>query len=70
MLKKILVNLQIEQPRISIIICEHQARELLSIVDRAMILSNCKIIANGTPSELLSDQNARSEYFGDSFKIN
>jgi|TARA_B110000261_G_scaffold25921_1_gene28389 lipopolysaccharide export system ATP-binding protein len=70
MLKRILVNLQIEQPRISIIICEHQARELLSIVDRAMILSNCKIIANGTPSELLSDQNARSEYFGDSFKIN
>ena len=69
MLKKILVNLQIEQPKISIIICEHQARELLSIVDRAMILSNCKIIAKGTPSELIKNQSARLEYFGESFKI-
>jgi len=70
MLKQILVNLQIEQPKISIVICEHQARELLSIVDRAMILSNCKIIANGTPSELINNQNAKSQYFGESFKIN
>ena len=45
MLKKILINLQKEQPDISIIICEHQARELLSMVDRAMILSKGKIIA-------------------------
>ena len=70
MLKEILVNLQMERSKISIIICEHQARELLSIVDRAMILSNCKIIAKGSPSELLNNQNARSEYFGDSFKFN
>ena len=32
-----------------IMICEHQ-RELLSIVDRALILSNCKIIAEGSPN--------------------
>ena len=31
---------------------------------------NCKIIARGTPSELLNDQNARSAYFGESFKFN
>ena len=36
-----------------IVICEHQARELLSIVDRALILSECKIIAEGSPSSLL-----------------
>ena len=70
MLKEILVNLQIEQPKISIIICEHQARELLSIVDRAMILSNSKIIAKGTPSELINNESARTEYFGESFKFN
>jgi len=69
-LKTILINLQIEQPLISIVICEHQARELLSMVDRAMILSKGKIIAKGTPTELANDQNARSEYFGDSFKFN
>mgnify|MGYP003684540497 FL=1 len=70
MLKEILVNLQKENPQICIVICEHQARELLSIVDRAMILSNCRIIAQGTPSELMNNQNAKSEYFGEFFKIN
>ena len=69
MLKEILVTLQKEQPKISIIICEHQARELLSIVDRAMILSKGKIIAKGTPSELVNNSDARAEYFGASFKI-
>ena len=40
------------------------------MVDRAMILSKGKIIAKGTPTELAKNQNARSEYFGDSFKFN
>ena len=70
MLKQILIDLQKDHPKISIIVCEHQARELLSIVDRAMILSKGKIIAKGTPSELLNNQGARSEYFGESFKLN
>ena len=70
MFKTILINLQVEQPNISIIICEHQARELLSMVDRAMILSKGKIIAKGTPTELANNKIARSEYFGDSFRFN
>jgi len=70
MLKETIVTLQKERPEICIAICEHQARELLSIVDRAMILSNCKIIARGTPSQLLNNENARSAYFGESFKFN
>tara|TARA_B100000900_G_C20594928_1_gene723012 strand:- start:1373 stop:2149 length:777 start_codon:yes stop_codon:yes gene_type:complete len=68
MLKEILVNLQNENPRICIVICEHQARELLSIVDRALILSNCKIIAEGSPNNLIKDEKAKSQYFGDFFK--
>jgi len=70
MLKQILINLQKENNELSIIICEHQARELLSIVDRAMILSKGKIIAKGTPTELLNNQLARSAYFGEQFKLN
>ena len=69
MLKQMLIDLQKDHPKISIIVCEHQARELLSIVDRAMILSKGKIIAKGTPTELISNQGARSEYFGESFKL-
>ena len=70
MLKIILINLQKDNKDLSIIICEHQARELLAIVDRAMILSKGKIIAKGTPNELMNNEQARSDYFGDQFKLN
>jgi len=69
MLQKIIVNLQTED-RIGIIICDHQARDLLSCVDIAMILSNCKIIAQGTPKELINNPLAQNAYFGETFKIN
>ena len=69
MLQKIIVNLQMEE-RIGIIICDHQARDLLSCVDIAMILSNCKIIAQGTPKELINNPIAQNAYFGKTFKIN
>ena len=69
MLQQIIVNLQTEN-NIGICICDHQARDLLSCVDVAIVLSNCKIIAKGTPSELINDDNAKSAYFGDSFKFN
>ncbi len=69
MLQKIIVNLQTED-RIGIVICDHQARDLLSCVDIAMILSNCKIIAQGTPKELINNPIAQNAYFGEAFKIN
>ena len=70
MLKEILVTLQREQPKMCIVICEHQARELLSVVDRALILSNCKIIAEDTPSNLVRNIEAKDAYFGSDFKFN
>jgi len=69
MLQELIVNLQHEKS-ISICICDHQARDLLSCVDVAIILSNCRIVAKGTPSELINDTKAKKAYFGDSFKFN
>ncbi len=69
MLQEIIVNLQNES-RITICICDHQARDLLACVDIAMILSNCKIVAEDTPTNLVKDINARNAYFGDNFKFN
>ena len=68
MLQEIIVNLQKEK-RITICICDHQARDLLACVDIAMILSNCKIIAEGSPSELVNNIHAKSAYFGESFSF-
>ena len=69
MLQQIIVNLQSEN-RITICICDHQARDLLTCVDVAVVLSDGKVIAKGTPSELVKNTNAQSAYFGDSFKFN
>ncbi len=69
MLQEIIVNLQ-EENQITICICDHQARDLLACVDVAMILSNCKVIAQDTPSNLVKDINAKNAYFGNSFKFN
>ena len=68
MLQEIVVKLQ-EENQITICICDHQARDLLACVDVAMILSDCKIIAQDTPSNLVSNINAKNAYFGDSFKF-
>jgi len=69
MLQEIIVNLQSEN-RITICICDHQARDLLACVDVAMILSNGKIIAKDTPSNLVKNITAKNAYFGDNFKFN
>tara|TARA_B100000963_G_scaffold132683_1_gene115525 strand:- start:668 stop:1444 length:777 start_codon:yes stop_codon:yes gene_type:complete len=68
MLQEIIVNLQNEK-KITICICDHQARDLLACVDIAMILSNCKIIAEGSPSDLVNNIEAKSAYFGESFSF-
>ena len=69
MLQETIVNLQSET-KITICICDHQARDLLACVDEAMILSNGKIVAQDTPSNLVKNINAKNAYFGDNFKFN
>ena len=69
MLQEIIVNLQ-QENEITICICDHQARDLLACVDIAMILSNCKIVAQDSPLNLVNNINAKNAYFGDSFNIN
>ena len=69
MLQQIIVNLQ-TQNNITIMLCDHQARDLLTCVDSAIILSNCKIVAAGTPLELVNNNEAKNAYFGQSFKFN
>ena len=69
MLQEIIVNLQ-QESRITICICDHQARDLLACVDVAMILSNGKIVAQDTPSNLVKNISAKNAYFGESFKFN
>ena len=68
MIQEIIINLQ-QENQITICICDHQARDLLATCDVAMILNNGKIIAEGSPSDLVNNIEAKSAYFGDSFSI-
>tara|TARA_B100001540_G_scaffold311746_1_gene331692 strand:+ start:802 stop:1581 length:780 start_codon:yes stop_codon:yes gene_type:complete len=68
-LQETIVNLQTEDNARCCIISDHAARDLLAISDRAIILANKKIIAQGSPSELINNRNAKNFYFGDAFKI-
>ena len=68
MLQELIINLQ-QEYKITICICDHIATSLLQIVDTAMILSNGKIVAEGSPSNIIKDINAQKAYFGNSFKI-
>jgi|TARA_Y100000022_G_scaffold97940_1_gene84436 lipopolysaccharide export system ATP-binding protein len=67
-LQEIIVGLQ-STNNISVLLCDHQARDLLACVDNAAIIHNGKVVAQGTPSNLIQNADARSAYFGDSFKI-
>ena len=68
-LQETIVNLQTENNNRCCVISDHAARDLLAISDRAIILANKKIIAQGTPSDLINNVNAKNLYFGDEFKI-
>lgn len=68
-LQEIIVDLQ-SKNNISIILCDHQARDLLACVDVAAIIHNGKVVAKDTPANLINNVQAKNLYFGDSFKIN
>jgi lipopolysaccharide export system ATP-binding protein len=68
-LQEIIVNLQ-SFNNISVILCDHQARDLLECVDNAAIIHNGKVVAQDTPSNLINNVIAKNTYFGESFKIN
>ena len=69
-LQETIVNLQTEDNNRCCIISDHAARDLLKISDRAVVLANKKIIATGTPKELINNEEAKSFYFGETFNIN
>ena len=69
MLQEIILNLQSTE-EISVVITDHNANDLLKTCDRAVILSSGKVIASGSPNEVISDKDAKTQYFGDEFNIN
>ena len=55
--------------KIGVLITDHNVRETLGICQRAYILSDGKIIAQGSAEEILSNQQVRDVYLGRDFQL-
>ncbi len=54
---------------IGVLITEHNVRETLEIIDRAYILHDGSVLMEGTPSEIVSDEDVRRVYLGERFSL-
>lgn len=66
-LKKMILHLT--QKNISILITDHNARELFSVVDRSYLIHEGRVLKGGTKEELLESEEARRSYFGEEFSL-
>lgn len=55
---------------IGLLITDHNVRETLEICNRAYILNEGCVLAEGSPASILNNQQVRNAYLGDSFSIN
>jgi lipopolysaccharide export system ATP-binding protein len=54
---------------IGVLITDHNVRETLGICDRAYILAEGGVLAQGTPDQILDNPDVRRVYLGDTFKL-
>ncbi len=54
---------------IGVLITDHNVRETLGICHRAYILSEGKILVEGSPDDILQNEQARRVYLGENFKL-
>lgn len=60
---------QLRERAIGVLITDHNVRETLDICDRAYIVNQGRVIAEGTPEQLLDNAEVRSVYLGEDFRL-
>jgi lipopolysaccharide export system ATP-binding protein len=54
---------------IGVLITDHNVRETLGICDRAYIINDGQVLAEGTPAEIVDNPQVRRVYLGEHFKM-
>ncbi|MCV2370255.1 LPS export ABC transporter ATP-binding protein [Roseateles oligotrophus] len=54
---------------IGVLITDHNVRETLGICDRAYIISEGSVLAEGTPAEIIENADVRKVYLGENFRM-
>ena len=65
---KAMIN-HLSQKGISILITDHNAREIFSVVHRSYLVQEGKVMLSGTVDELIHNSEARRTYLGNEFKM-
>jgi lipopolysaccharide export system ATP-binding protein len=60
---------QLANRRIGVLITDHNVRETLGICDRAYVMGEGKILAEGEPTQILENKIVRKIYLGDDFRL-
>jgi lipopolysaccharide export system ATP-binding protein len=55
---------------IGVLVTDHNVRDTLAVTTRAYIITEGKILASGTPSELSTNADVRRIYLGEGFRLN
>jgi lipopolysaccharide export system ATP-binding protein len=59
----------LKQRGIGVLITDHNVRETLGICDHAYIISEGRVLAEGTPDEIVANADVRRVYLGDHFRM-
>jgi lipopolysaccharide export system ATP-binding protein len=57
----------LKQRGIGVLITDHNVRETLELIDRAYIIYDGKVLTEGTPAEIVANEEVRRVYLGDMF---
>jgi lipopolysaccharide export system ATP-binding protein len=60
---------QLHEKGIGILITDHNVRETLDICQKAYIFNEGRVIAEGSPQEILANQTVRDVYLGSEFEL-
>ncbi len=60
---------QLKNRGLGVLITDHNVRETLDIIDRAYILHNGSVLMEGTPEEIVKNEEVRKVYLGDNFSL-
>ena len=61
--------LKLQKRGCGVVVTDHNASQLLSVVDRAYVIANGSIVANGTPRQIVNTAEAKKLYFGADFTL-
>jgi len=60
---------RLKERGIGVLITDHNVRETLSIVDRAYLIHQGRVLVSGTPQDIVNDPESRRHYLGEGFKL-